>query len=200
MRPRVVDDSELLDLLLGAFADLGFDGTSVRAICRHLGVSHNMIHRRYESKDVAWKAAVDHAFERLTALLLAPLQEDLPREEMMRAIMRRWVDATIEQPSLARIIHQESARPGPRFSYMYDRYIGPIQELARANFAEVQRDGEVRPGPIVAAYFFLTTWGIGGIASSQGLAAIAGAPGDDPRQAAYEAIEIVIDGLRPRGD
>lgn len=198
MRPRVVDDSALLDLLLEAFADLGYDGTSVRALCRHLGVSHNMIHQRYQSKDVAWKAAVDHAFERLTALLLEPLDEDLPREEMMRTIMRRWVDATIEQPALARIIHQESARPGPRFSYMYDTYIGPVQDITRANFLEVQQDGEIRQGPVVAAYFFLTTWGIGGIASSQALAAVAGAPGDDPRQAAYAAIEIVIDGLRPR--
>lgn len=198
MRPRVVDDSALLDLLLDAFADLGYDGTSVRALCRHLGMSHNMIHQRYQSKEVAWKAALDHAFSRLTTLLLEPLAEDLPREEMMRTIMRRWVDATIEQPSLARIIHQESARPGPRFSYMYDKYIGPVQDITRANFLEVQQDGEIRQGPVVAAYFFLTTWGIGGIASSQGLAAIAGAPGDDPREAAYEAIEIVIDGLRPR--
>ena len=115
----------------------------------------------------------------------------------MRTVMRRWVDATIEQPALARIIHQESARPGPRFSYMYDTYIGPIQRLAQENILAVQAAGGVRPGPVSAAYFFLTTWGIGGLASSQELAAVAGAPGDDPREAAYEAIEIVIAGLRP---
>lgn len=196
MRPRVVDDSELLDLMLGAFADLGYDGTSVRELCRHLGVSHNMIHRRYQSKDAAWTAAVDHAFGRLTTRLLEPLADELPPEEAMRTVMRRWVDATIEQPALARIIHQESARPGPRFSYMFDTYIGPIQQVARDNILTVQASGQVRSGPVTAAYFFLTTWGIGGIASSQALAAIAGAPGDDPREAAYEAIEIVIAGLR----
>lgn len=197
MRPRVVDDTELLDLLLGAFADLGFDGTSVRALCRHLGVSHNMIHQRYQSKDAAWTAAVDHAFARLTELLLAPFPDDLAPDEQMRTVMRRWVDATIDQPALARIIHQESARPGPRFTYMYETYIGPIQDITRANILEVQERGEVRGGPVAAAYFFLTTWGIGGIASSQALAARAGAPGDDPREAAYMAIEMVISGLRP---
>lgn len=196
MRPRVIDDSELLDLLLEAFADLGFDGTSLRAICRHLDVSHNMIHRRYESKDAAWTAAVDHGFGRLTERILEPVDESLPPEERMRTVMRRWVDATIEQPALARIIHQESARPGPRFTYIFDNFIGPVQETARDSILEVQKTGGVRRGPVAAAYFFLTTWGIGGIASSQELAAIAGAPEDDPREAAYEAIEIVIAGLR----
>lgn len=194
MRPRVVDDSELLDLLLEAFADLGFDGTSVRAICRHLGVSHNMIHQRYQSKDAAWTAAVDHGFARLQAALFAPL-EDLDGVDALRALMRRWVDVTVAQPALARIIHQESARPGPRFDYMYERYIGPVQDMARATVLEQQEAGLVRQGPLSSAYFFLTTWGIGGIASSQRLAATAGAPGDDPLEAAYLAVDMVIAGV-----
>ncbi|WP_182379969.1 TetR/AcrR family transcriptional regulator [Nocardioides sp. WS12] len=194
MRPRLIDDDHLLDQLLAAFADLGFDGASIRAICRHLGVSHNMVYQRYPSKDAAWTAAVDHAFARLTAALFAPLDEDLEPEEALRTLMRRWVDVTLEQPTLARIIHQESARPGPRFDYMYDRYIGPVQETARAAILEQQQLGNARPGPLSAAYFFLTTWGLGGIASSQALAVRAGADGDDPREAAYLAIDIVIRG------
>jgi TetR/AcrR family transcriptional regulator len=194
MRPRVVDDSQLLDLLLDAFADLGFDGTSVRAICRHLGVSHNMIHQRYQSKDAAWTAAVDHGFARLQATLFAPM-EDVEGVEALRLVMRRWVDVTVAQPALARIIHQESARPGPRFDYMYERYIGPVQDMARATVLQQQEAGLVRQGPLSAAYFFLTTWGIGGIASSQRLAAAAGAPGDDPLEAAYLAVDMVIAGV-----
>ena len=65
MRPKCVGDDVLLDLLLAAFADLGFDGTSMRSLCRHLRVNHNLIYERFESKDGAWTAAVDHAFRRL---------------------------------------------------------------------------------------------------------------------------------------
>ena len=195
MRPRLVEESDLLDLLLTAFADLGYDGTSVRAICRHLGVSHNMIHQRYQSKEAAWTAAVDHAFARLTEALFAPLDEGVEGVEALRAVMRRWVDVTVAQPALARIIHQEAARPGPRFDYMYEKYIGPVQEFTRSTVLGEQKTGTVRPGPLSAAYFFLTTWGIGGIASSQPLAQAAGADGDDPFESAYLAIDIVIDGL-----
>lgn len=195
MRPRLIDEDDLLDQLLAAFADLGYDGASIRAICRHLGVSHNMVHQRYQSKEVAWTAAVDHAFARLTAALLAPTTDDLEPVEALRAVMRRWVDVTLEQPTLARIIHQESARPGPRFDYMFDNYIEPVQEITRTLVVKQQELGKARPGPLSAAYFFLTTWGIGGIASLQDLARRAGAEDDDPREAAYLAVDVVIRGM-----
>lgn len=198
MRPRIVEDSDLLDLMLEAFADLGYDGTSVRSLCRHLDVSHNLIHRRYESKEAAWTAAIDHAFARLTATVFEP---ELANEDPMdgvRALMRRWVDATIAQPALARIIHQECARPGPRFDYMFTNFILPVQEQARAALELGQAEGVIRKGPVSAAYFFLNTWGIGGLASSQPVADVVGSKGDDPREAAYLAIDVVLDGLAAR--
>lgn len=195
MRPRIVEDSDLLDLMLEAFADLGYDGTSVRSLCRHLNVSHNLIHRRYESKEAAWTAAIDHAFSRLTSTVFEPVLSPDAGIDGVRTLMRRWVDATIAQPALARIIHQECARPGPRFDYMFTTYILPVQEQARAALEEGQAAGVIRPGPVSAGFFFLNTWGIGGIASSQPVAAAVGSKGDDAREAAYLAIDVVLDGL-----
>ena len=109
--------------------------------------------------------------------------------------MRRWVDATIAQPALARIIHQECARPGPRFDYMFTTFILPVQERAREALERGQADGVIRPGPVSAAFFFLNTWGVGGIASSQPVAEAVGSKGDDPRESAYLAIDVVLAGL-----
>jgi AcrR family transcriptional regulator len=203
MRPRIVDEADLLDLMLEAFADLGYDGTSVRSLCRHLNVSHNLIHRRYESKEAAWTAAIDHAFARLTETVFAPAADQATDDgavdiEQVRAMMRRWVDATISQPALARIIHQECARPGPRFDYMFSAYILPIQEQAREALERGQAAGFIRPGPVSAAFFFLNTWGVGGIASSQPVADVVGSKGDDARASAYLAVDIVLDGLAAR--
>lgn len=181
---------------MAAFADLGFDGTSLRSLCRHLGVNHNLIYERFQSKQGAWTAAIDYAFQRLDERVFRPPVDTTDLVEAIRVLMRRWVDTTIEQPALARIIHQESARPGPRFDYLRDTYIVPVQERARQVFALGQERGIFRQGAIAAAYFFLNTWGIGGIAASQELARQAGQPGDDPREAAYLAIEITLDGLR----
>ncbi|KQY57111.1 MULTISPECIES: TetR/AcrR family transcriptional regulator [unclassified Nocardioides] len=198
MRPRTVEDPQLLDLLLEAFADLGYDGTSVRALCRHLGVSHNMIHQRFQSKNAAWHAAVEHAFATLNAAMWDPEPEVDPADplEAIREVMVRFVDATIAQPALARIIHQEAARPGPRFDHMLTHHIEPVQQRAIDAFAQLQDAGLVRSGPVPAAYFFLSTWGIGGMASSQQLARRVGFPGDDPVESAYLAVDILISGLR----
>ncbi|KGN32187.1 hypothetical protein N802_11050 [Knoellia sinensis KCTC 19936] len=46
------------------------------------------------------------------------------------------------------------------------------------------------------AYFFLNTWGVGGIASCQPLAHVIGGPASDPRAAARHAVDIVLDGMR----
>ena len=161
MRPLVIEQDVLLDRLLEAFADLGFEGTSIRELCRHLGVSHNLIHTRYQSKENAWYRAVDHGFEELAAALTEEPAAGWPtdRLEVLRVAMERYAVATIERPALARIIQQETARPGPRFDYMYQRYILGWREVTDELIAHLQKDGVFRRGAIDTVYFFLTTWG-----------------------------------------
>lgn len=194
MRPRTIEDDELLDLLLGAFAELGYDGTSVRALCRHLGVSHNMVHQRYRSKQEAWYAAIDHAFGELMSSLNAPM-ETTDDWDVLRTLMSRFAEATLEKPALARIIQQEAARPGPRFEYLFRQYIVPLQGTTTATLLDLQEAGEARQGPIDLVWFFGVAWGIGGLASSYRLANDAGRSGD-VRPATVLAIEALLDGLR----
>ena len=198
MRPRVIEDEALLDRLLEAFADLGFEGTSIRELCRHLGVSHNLIHTRYSSKDNAWYRAVDHGFEELGNVLTEEPDGGWPHDglEVLRISMERYALATIERPALARIIQQEGARPGPRFDYMYDRYILPWRKTTDRLLRHLQKEGVVRPGAIDTVYFFMTTWGIGGLASVPD--ATAGITGSDRRRAdvARLAVDVLIEGMR----
>lgn len=198
MRPRLIEDAALLDNLLDAFADLGFEGASMRALCRHLGLSHNLIHQRFSSKDAAWYAALDHGFMRLDTLLGEPLSSNDPIEGI-RELMYRFVDATVEHPALSRIIYQEASRPGPRYEHIFANYIGPYHEVVRGEFERLQDEGVIRPGPTPTAYFFLNTWGVGGIASSQALAQRVSGPDTDPVVAARLAVDILIDGIRMPG-
>ena len=198
MRPLVIEQDVLLDRLLEAFADLGFEGTSIRELCRHLGVSHNLIHIRYQSKDNAWYRAVDHGFEELGRVLTEEPAAGWPDDSMetLRLAMRRYATATIERPALARIIAQEAARPGPRFDYMYEKYIEPWRGVTDNLITHLQEDGVLRRGAIDTVYFFLTTWGIGGLASVPD--ATAGVTGTDRWRVdvARLAVDVVIQGLR----
>src|SRR2546427_283576 len=65
-RPKAQDApvtlEQILDAAFRAFATYGYDGVAVRTLNRELGVSHNLIHQRFGSKQGLWYAAVDRAF------------------------------------------------------------------------------------------------------------------------------------------
>ena len=106
----VVSDADVLDLALDAFADQGYDGTSVREVCRRLGVSHNLIHERYGSKERLWYAAIEHGFRTWRNELATAAQEE-PGDELDR--LRPSWSATSrygQRPAMIRIINHE--RPG----------------------------------------------------------------------------------------
>jgi AcrR family transcriptional regulator len=49
-------EDQVLRAALHAFATDGFNGVSVRTLSSELGVSHNLLHQRFGSKDALWRA------------------------------------------------------------------------------------------------------------------------------------------------
>jgi TetR/AcrR family transcriptional regulator len=190
-----VTDGDLLDMALDAFADGGYEGTSVRELCRRLEVSHNLVHERYGSKEQLWYAAIDHGFRQLASELAAAAMEiggdDLDR---LRAILIRYVEVTARRPALIRIINAEAARPGGRLDHVYEQYIRPAHDVADAVLRSLERAGRVRRvSP--AALHFLVGHGAGGIVSLPGLAGRF--PGDHGTltEQAREAVDVVLRGI-----
>src|SRR3979490_3565253 len=70
----------ILDAAIAEFAELGFEGASIRAIADRLGLQHPLITYHYRSKDVLWRAAAEHAFAQIKAGwdTSAPENADLP--------------------------------------------------------------------------------------------------------------------------
>ena len=95
--PSVIPTDALLDAALAAFAERGYEGTSVRELARTLGVSHNLIPQRIGAKDELWRRAVDHGFARL-ALALADVVVggDPPGDDLvkLRALVVRFVETS----------------------------------------------------------------------------------------------------------
>jgi TetR/AcrR family transcriptional regulator len=191
----VVSEGELLDVALDAFADSGYDGTSVREVCRRLGVSHNLVHERYGSKERLWYAAVDHGFRALAGELAAAAQATEGDElDRLRAILVRYVEVTLERSALIRIINAEAARPGERLDHIYDTYIRPAHEVADVVLHGLATDGRARP-VAPAVLHFLIGHGAGGIVSLPALAGrFPGEPGTLTEQA-RAAVDVVLRGI-----
>jgi len=118
---------EIMAAALRVFARDGFAGASVAEINRELGVSHNLIHQRFGSKEGLWFAVVDWVFGHAAALVAETAADpDLaPLEEFRRGIVR-FLILQAGYPDAVRLVSMESALEGPRLAYLYDRHIEPI--------------------------------------------------------------------------
>jgi TetR/AcrR family transcriptional regulator len=197
-----VPTERLLEAALDAFAERGYEGTSVRELARGLGVSHNLIPQRVGSKHQLWLAAVDLGFGRLALDLATVVQEHGGASEVktLRALVVAFIEANASRPALLRIISREAVTPGPRFDHIFDSYIRPVADVGAELLGRLQAAGQVRTGSVALVYFFMTH-GAGGALALPALAARFGSPVDpaDPvavRRHAEEAAALLFDGLR----
>ncbi len=142
-------EPEILARGLAAFAELGYDGASVRELARRLGVSHNFINDRYGSKGRFWRAAVDRSLTaqvaRLDAALNVPGDDALER---LRNLVHAFHQANVAEPDLVRILQYESIRGGERLEYVFQHYLVPVRAAVAPLVQELVEQGRVRPIPL----------------------------------------------------
>ncbi len=184
----------ILDAALEMFATVGFDAMSVRELTRQLGVSHNLVHHHFGTKEELWRAAIDHgmgpAAEDWAALLDRSVGS--PRSpEVLREVIEGGVALLAERPQLARILTDESSRPGSRLDYLYERYVGPILEILGRFLGESRAFGVRDVDSRVAALFVLST--VSAHLTHDALAAKLGFGSSSEYAAAL--VELVLGGL-----
>lgn len=196
--------AQLLDAALTEFADLGYDGTSVRRLARRLGVHHNHFPQRFGTKERLWYAAVDHGVERLVVELRPIVDAEQPDEmHRLRALLVRFVEATADQPAILRVVNREAVLGGERFDYLYTTYIGPVFDEVRGLLDRLARRGLVRDDAAPAVLFFAINGAGGGPATfphlTRRLGHDAAADEADARhRQAVAAVEQLFEGLATR--
>ncbi|HYI63223.1 MAG TPA: TetR/AcrR family transcriptional regulator [Acidimicrobiales bacterium] len=199
-----VATEHVLDAALEAFAERGYDGTSVRELARELGVSHNLIPQRIGTKEELWYAAVDRGFSALAEALAdaAATHQDGDDVARLRALVVRFIEANAARPSLLRLINQEATAPGPRLDHLFEHYIDPVRRFGQDLLERLRAEGQIRTDSVALVYF-LMTHGAGGPMALPALSARFGASVDpaDPEAVhrhAVEAADVLFDGLRAR--
>jgi len=136
----------ILDVALEAFAELGYDGASTRAIAGRAGVNQGLIPYYFGSKEALWREAVDRAFTELRGEFAPALEEvaegDVP--ERIELLIRRLVRFLARRPEFARLMSDEGKRDGPRMRWIVDRHVRPLFETTSAL---ARRAGEVSALP-----------------------------------------------------
>jgi TetR/AcrR family transcriptional regulator len=203
-RPKAQDApvtlGQILDAAFRAFATYGYEGVAVRTLNRELGVSHNLIHQRFGSKQGLWYAAVDRAFsQQVTELATAfdPTLSD-PLDQLNFAI-RRFVSYSAERPELLGLMNIEARVDSERLDYIYDNYIAPALAPLGRLLDHLRDEGRIRPISLRALFFLIAH----GAAAPFTLAPLArhfdNADPLDPDQVAEQAsltADVVTGGLR----
>jgi AcrR family transcriptional regulator len=196
--PAALDD--ILAAALRAFATHGYEGASVRTLNRELGVSHNLIHQRFGSKQGLWYAAVDRAFgQQVTELATGfdPTLDD-PLDQLNHAI-RRFVSYSAERPELLGLMNIEARVDSERLDYIYENYIAPALAPLGRLLDHLHNNGRIRPISLRALFFLIAH----GAAAPFTLAPLArrfdNADPLDPSQVAAQAAltaDVITSGLR----
>jgi AcrR family transcriptional regulator len=205
-RPPGADaDATRLSILEGAleaFASTGYEGVSVRELTRRLGVSHNLVHHYFGSKENLWREVVDYTLgDKLWEIfeMIEAAEETDDPFEMLEAALRRVVALAARLPALPRLLAGEANWVAPRLDYVFDRYLEPLTSLSRRLLARAEAAGAVPMDP----RSFLLFVGIGAMSlfSHASIARKLGGPdpfSDEAIQThADTVVGLVLRGMRP---
>lgn len=201
-RPRTgqePDTDRLLQGALDAFADQGYDGTSVRELSRRLGVSHALLTARYGSKEGLWFAAMEHALAQSERTWRdideSPTLDDL---EALRQALVQQVIFSATHPQVLRIMNREGSIDSPRVRFVVERFVNPLRPGVEHLLSRLVAAGRIRPVPY-ATLHFLAVGGGGAIFANDVEAALLGAPSPpgaaDIRAHAEAVADICIAGI-----
>ncbi|MDP9221326.1 MAG: TetR/AcrR family transcriptional regulator [Actinomycetota bacterium] len=162
-RPRAgqeLDVSRLLQAALDAFAERGYDGTSVRELGRQLDVSHALLTARFGSKEGLWFAAMEHALtvsERSWRQLAdTPELDDL---QALRQAIIRQVEFSAANPQVLRIMSHEGAVDSPRIRFVVDRFVNQLRPLVEHRLDRLVANGRIRAVPYATLHYLVVQGG-----------------------------------------
>lgn len=201
-RPKLFDDTAILDAALEMFARDGYEGASLRSLNRDFGLSHGAIHGRFGTKDDLYLAVVDYAFQTLQEELLAILADSpLPGEPLheLQARFRAFILATHSMPYLNHLMNMEGLEPSWHLDHIYDQFIEPMMRPTRRIMDRLVRQKVLEPVPQRTVFFLLAH----GAATVFGLRALAEKfdPIDGPIDSINHAdlvARLIVEGMRRR--
>jgi TetR/AcrR family transcriptional regulator len=148
--------TDILSAALRMFADRGFEATSVAALNRELGVSHNLIHQRFGSKEGLWYATVDWAFGDIADHI--DLDTTLAERDLMaavRATLVQFLEVHARHPHLIRLVTIEAAIAGPRLTYLYEAHVQPLYARLTAPLKSLVDKGVLSTADVRSLHFLL---------------------------------------------
>ncbi|HTY31777.1 TetR/AcrR family transcriptional regulator [Mycobacterium sp.] len=148
--------TDIFSAALRVFSEKGFDGTSVGSLNRELGGSHNLVHRRFGSKEALWYATVDWAFGQIADELSE--YDGLAAPDALaavRAMVLRFLEVHAKHPEILRLVAVEGAAHSPRLTYLYEAHIAPLHARLTAPLKPLVDQGVLSEVDVRSLHFLI---------------------------------------------
>ena len=148
----------MLDVALEAFAELGYDGASTRAIAGRAGVNQGLIPYYFGTKEKLWREAVDRAFAEMAEELGDVLgSEPPPPRERLEQVIRGVVRFVGRRPAFAQLMSDEGKRETPRMRWIVDHHVRPMFDVLEQIVGETGTVGRLPENldPLHVYYIFV---------------------------------------------
>lgn len=133
------------------FADAGYAGTSTVEVARLAGVTHPLVHHHFGSKEGLWHAVVDELFADLPSLVVDTATHDAIA--WLEQTIGRLVVYAATHREIAGVIAREGTTVGPHATYLMDRHLRPVFQMAIEAIARGQQEGlivaDIRPAVLL---------------------------------------------------
>ncbi len=138
-----IDEARLLRAAFRAFATYGYDASTMRAMARELGVSHNLLNVRFGRKSELWKAAVDWRLVEAARDVEVAFSAGNGPEDRLRDLIHRFCRWTIVNSDIVAVSQLEGRKQSWRLDYLTTRFVRPFQQRLEALLADVSRERPV---------------------------------------------------------
>lgn len=131
------------------FGEKGYDGASIREICKHASTSMNMIHHYFGSKEGLLNAIVEQFGSDIFVVPMR-LLDKVPRSKedflsRMEMLFESTLEAYIEQRAVLLVVVREQADPSALREYM-ERFVEFLEQSKKKGFVRKEVDSEMITG------------------------------------------------------
>lgn len=153
-----IDFDQLFTVSRQAFADKGFEGTSLTEIAEMAKVSRTTLNYYFQGKEGLWEKSM----EQLANIFINRFQEhkryqkDLEGLALLKVIIRQLVYFFAYHVEYVKIIHLEMQIPSPRRDWLIENLSKPLIELTRGCFKSEVENGTLKKIPGKYQVYILT--------------------------------------------
>lgn len=137
-------NEKILETGLRLFSEKGYLGATTREIAREAGITEVTLFRHFPSKERLLEEVIN-TYSFLPALKgLLPEIGNVPYEQALPLIARRFMQTLKLRKDMIRIMHSEMHRHPEKLRKIYQSFMGELHRTLASYFVEMQRRGTLR--------------------------------------------------------